>query len=352
MATVIHMQAHRRATAPSASSVDFTSCFAQTRRSENDVFWLKENAELLNILECTGQNESNISLSVYDSFYNGIERRICFFRQYYRFLLSICLDLEELGMPGEKGEMLTHWVAQQKLPLAELSDLQRAEAERLLNRRNVGVRDPGLSDRLRAFVANEKVFALPNTKIAYELTHIVFYLSEYGRKDPLLPDQARQSLINTGLVAYLDQNMDLLAEICIALRFANVTPPEVWENCLARSLRAYQFEAHGFDGTHDDYHTYFVGSWWSMLRGTQGFTHSLPGPATAIWSDAGSSALKALSVLIYENEQMAARPWQMVRGQVLDHLAPQERRVVMDAETCVADFNRFYSVFGRAGFAG
>ena len=28
---------------------------AQSRRLPDDVFWLKENAELLNILECTGQ---------------------------------------------------------------------------------------------------------------------------------------------------------------------------------------------------------------------------------------------------------------------------------------------------------
>ena len=29
-------------------------CFAEHRRIMDDVFWLKENAELLNILECTG----------------------------------------------------------------------------------------------------------------------------------------------------------------------------------------------------------------------------------------------------------------------------------------------------------
>ena len=37
-------------------------CFARQRRIPDDVFWLKENAELLNVLECTGQNLSALDL--------------------------------------------------------------------------------------------------------------------------------------------------------------------------------------------------------------------------------------------------------------------------------------------------
>ena len=75
-------------------------CFSQHRRFGDDVFWLKENAELLNILECTGADPNADALAAYDGFYATIEKRLQFFPQYYRFLLSICLDLEDLGMEG------------------------------------------------------------------------------------------------------------------------------------------------------------------------------------------------------------------------------------------------------------
>jgi hypothetical protein len=79
---------------------------ATHRRSGEDVFWLKENAEALNVL-ATGRARVNAQdLEVYRSFYDGIEERMRFFPQYYRFLLSICLDLEDLGFSGAKGEAL------------------------------------------------------------------------------------------------------------------------------------------------------------------------------------------------------------------------------------------------------
>ena len=66
-----------------------------------------------------------------------------FFPQYYRFLLGLCLDLEDLGIGGQKGSKLVQWVADQGLARAELSDLQRAEARRLCLRRGI---DPVAED--------------------------------------------------------------------------------------------------------------------------------------------------------------------------------------------------------------
>ena len=63
--------------------------FASSRRFGDDVFWLKENAELLNILECTGASVDDQALSAYHGFYDKVENRLQFFPQYYRFLLSI-----------------------------------------------------------------------------------------------------------------------------------------------------------------------------------------------------------------------------------------------------------------------
>ena len=79
------------------------------------------------------------------------------------------------------------WVATQGLAEVELSGFQRGEAFRLLSRRGKKIPiDTGLDDRLRQFINRSATLALPNKKAAYELTHIVFYLSEYGRRDPKL----------------------------------------------------------------------------------------------------------------------------------------------------------------------
>ncbi len=210
--------------------------FAGARRFGDDVFWLKENAELLNILECTGQPVSDTARAAHAGFYDMVDRRLSFFPQYYRFLLSITLDLEDLGQPGQKSEAMIDWLIAQGVARAELSDLQRMEARRLMLRRGRDPlpEDPGLEDRMRGFVGQSHTFAVPNKKAAYELTHTVFYLSEYGRRDPQLGPQAVTSLTYAGILAHLDLNADLLAEVCVALRYAGATPPAIWETWIAR----------------------------------------------------------------------------------------------------------------------
>lgn len=84
--------------------------FALHRRTREDVYWLKENAEVLNVLATSGAVLPDHALDMYQSFYDTIEERLRFFPQYYRFLLSICLDLEDLGLGGTKGEALCRWV--------------------------------------------------------------------------------------------------------------------------------------------------------------------------------------------------------------------------------------------------
>lgn len=326
-------------------------CFSRFRRSENDVFWLKENAELLNILESQIGRSGELDLSAYLPFYNNIDRRLCFFRQYYRFYLSICMDLEDLGFGGEKSQVLAAWVHTQKLADLELSDLQRAEAERLLARRNIGRADPGLSDRLRRFACDSARFAMPNSKVAYELTHIVFYLSEYGRRDPDLPSEAVESLRNVGILAYLDQNMDLLAEVCISLRFAKAAVPVQWEQALAQSQQRYRFIPDGFDGTHDDYHAYFVGAWWAMTAGQGGFDHAVPSGATQIRGGKAPGVMKSLSQLMYNDESLGALAWTTARNQILAALPLRDGELLQEAENSIPDFERFYDGFARGGRA-
>lgn len=207
-------------------------CFARHRRIGDDVFWLKENAEFLNVHETSGKRLTAQALSAYEVFYHDVENRLRFFPQYYRFLLSITLDLEALGFEGEKGPALCAWTHEAQLVDAELSDLQRAEAARLLARGGIGEMklDEALSARLRRFISHSATFSLPNKKAAYELTHIVFYLSDYGRRDPDIGAEAVRSLMFAGTLALIDENADLLAEVCLALRAARQTVPEMWED--------------------------------------------------------------------------------------------------------------------------
>ncbi|MEX0282799.1 MAG: hypothetical protein AB3N13_16580, partial [Arenibacterium sp.] len=164
MSNVIQLNVPRHNRSRKDRLSDLIASFAGHRRIDEDVFWLKENAELLNILECTRTSLHQDALSPHQRFYDGVENRIEFFPQYYRFILSICLDLEELGMPGSKGEKLAQWIAHQGLAESELSDLQRGEAERLLARRGVVLpsREAGLRDRLHNFMARSTTFSMPN----------------------------------------------------------------------------------------------------------------------------------------------------------------------------------------------
>ena len=228
MSNVIRLTFPSRHEQRAASFAALLETFASHRREDGDVFWMKENAEILNILECTGQIVSTEALQVYADFYETIEQRLEFFPQYYRFLLSICQDLEALGLGSGKSSRLARWIADESLPEAELSDLQRGEALRLLTRSGVCSADDLtlVNDRLCKFADRSATFAVPNKKAAYELTHIVFYLSEYGRRDPQLGADAMRSLKFTGTLAFLDCNFDLLAEVLVALAYCGADAPQ------------------------------------------------------------------------------------------------------------------------------
>lgn len=102
--------------------------FAGYRCAGGDVFWLKENIELLNISEGSQVSCSLDQLQVHQSFYDTVERRLSFSPQYYGFLLSITQDLDSIGVGRGKLEVLASWIFDQGLASAELSNLQLAEA--------------------------------------------------------------------------------------------------------------------------------------------------------------------------------------------------------------------------------
>ena len=326
-------------------------CFSHKRRVTEDVFWLKENAELLNILECTEQRVAPSALTAFEPFYAGLEDRFAFFPQYYRFLLSIALDLEDLGMPGDKAAGLIDSALRSGLAETELSDLQRGEANRLFARRGQPARvaDPGLNDRLRGFCRRGATFALPNKKAAYELTHIVFYLSEYGRRDPELDDVACRSLDYAGTLAYLDQNADLLAEICIALRYAGRTPPQLWESWIGREAAGFVVTEGGGMQLQDDYHAYFTCNWLQALAGRDCFCF-LPDGCRAQFMHGSISVgpLRSLSENLFAMGPRRRDDWHAVRDQIYAMLDPGGQDILMEAEANCSDFSAFFEIFARA----
>ncbi|MGR3482624.1 DUF6902 family protein [Salipiger marinus] len=329
-------------------------CVARHRRREEDVFWLKENAELLNILECTDARLDPGALEAHQAFYDSAAERLAFFPQYYRFLLSITLDLEDLGLPGDQGLRLAEAAARSDLAGAELSDLQRMEACRLLARRGVAPKlaDPGLADRLRDFCARAQTFALPNKKAAYELTHIVFYLSEYGRHDPRLAPEAVTSLHFAGNLAFLEQNSDLLSEICIALRYAGQTPPVLWTAWLRREAHLFEVETGPGLSVLDDYHDYLVSNWHLAVIGEEPFRQPLA-PVRMRFGRAvqQGTALRELSQALFDLGGGRTADWPVMRGRIGAALSPQALDLLDTLARESAHFDAFFEGFARVARA-
>lgn len=325
--------------------------FATQRRGANDVFWLKENAEFLNVVEATGQG-SDAVLAAYELFYEGVEARLAFFPQYYRFHLSICLDFEDIGGGGGLGARLAEWVLDKGLPQTEMSDLQRLEARRLLARR--GIEDAsladGLEERARSFMAQSDLFALPNKKLAYELTHVVFYLSEYGRCDPQLDPAAMLSLRYVGLWAFVEMNADLLAEVCIALRFAGEAPPLAWVDWLRRHMAGYAFDPNQRQVAADDYHEFLMGQWAQITLGAApGFDAAPPSGVTPVFARPmpEQAPLREVSEALYHMRGSRSGNWSAMRPLLWDVLSEGARQRMAEAEASCACFSEFFSNFAR-----
>ena len=354
MSNVIPLRAPRPTTSFDQQCTALISNFSQHRRQQGDVFWLKENAELLNILECTGATLAEDQLMPLSGFYNQIEDQINFFQQYYRFILSICLDLEDLGLAGNKAEDVAHWVAREGLAESELSDLQRAEAHRLMKRRGIsGVRDPvALERRLRSFINRFETFAIPNRKAAYELTHIVFYLSEYGRVDPQLDQKAFVSLEYAGLLAYLDQNSDLLAEICIAMHYAGKLPPSQWLAWLQQQTAGFVLTDGEQGQGADAYHDYFVCNWMMATIQRPYFTQVVQtGPMQVRQSAVQAGPLRQMSQMLFEMHEHRSADWSVMRRHLQSGLSEEAHEVLIAAENSTRNFESFFEGFARAGAA-
>ncbi|KNG95473.1 DUF6902 family protein [Pseudaestuariivita atlantica] len=349
MSNVVAVDFKPRATTADDRAWRLSHSFARHRRFGEDVLWLKENAEFLNVLETGPLDVSDDALEVYDDFYARAAERMAYFPQYYRFFLGMVLDLEALRGGGETGLQLAEFARDRDLVAAELSDLQRAEARRLMLRRGIDpVKDPGLTDRLIVFASRPETFALPNKKAAYELTHIVFYLSEYGRRAPDLPDAVRRSLENAGTLAALEMNADLLSEICVALRFGGWTPPAGWEDWLARFVAASRVLPQDGTPVADGYHPYLVTQWHAGLTGGAQFGGEIgegavdflvPGPSV--------HALREVSQALMHDPARTG-DWEVMQRRLDGALSHDAGLHLAHVAETSPDFAAFFDVFARA----
>jgi len=333
----------QRALAPLLTS------FAQHRRQEGDVFWLKENAELLSILAASGRGVPEAALAVYQPFYDRIDTRLVFFPQYYRFFMSIALSLEALGFRGGKSALMAQWLVREGWADAEISDMQRAEARYLIEMAGAEPEhvDAGLDGRLHRFLSRATTFAVPNRRAAYELTHIVFYLSRYGQIDPKLPQAAARSLANAGTLAFLEQNLDLLAEVCVALHYARLPIPEGWLAWLRQDAAAIKVVA-GAQGE-DDYHTYFVCHWLFATLGLPSFDQIYYAGAMMFQpTPVVQSPLRGMSQALLALEGARSDDWAAMRKVCVAGLSDGAHEVLCAAEAAVDGFDAFFADFARA----
>ena len=351
MTNVIQLTVPSRINPQEARLGALLSSFTTHRRFGDDVFWLKENAEILNILECTDTRPGEAALSAYGDFYQTLEKRMQFFPQYYRFFLAIALDLEDIGHDGHRAEALVAWANARGLPQAELSDLQRLEAVRLMARRGITPADdiPALIARSHAFMERSDTFALPNKKAAYELTHLVFYLSEYGRRDPELQEGAKRSLHFAGLLAFIEQNADLLAEICIAMHYAGETPSALWTDWLKRETALFEIEDGAGAPVQDDYHEFLVCNWHQSVTGDAAFMKGFTdGPMRFVRSPYRATPMREMSEAMFALEGARSGDWVAMRTQIEGQVSDAAMSVLEQAQNSSDHFEDFFHGFARA----
>lgn len=323
--------------------------FAHHRRRQGDAWWLKENAELLMILAALGRKPGDLGLAAYQPFYEGAAEMVTFHPQYYRLILGVVTALELLGYPGDLGPRLAQWIAAEGWIESEVNDLQRAEVRHLLARNGVMLDCAGLDQRLIGFLSRPASFALPNPRAAYDLLHVVFYLSDYGRRPIDLPEAAIESLLMLGCLAHLEQNGDLLGEVLLALHYAGQALPPLWRDHLRAETAAFRVETVPCRDSSDAYHNFLVNQW---LMGTMGesafqdipsagamsFRLSRPVIAPLLeWSQ----ALKGLGA-------RRSGDWQAMRAACAPHVSDQALAVADAGAAGSPLFDRFFAHFARA----
>ncbi|NNC37675.1 MAG: hypothetical protein EX271_05370 [Acidimicrobiales bacterium] len=255
--------------------------FAQTRHQGLSFPFLKENGELLSISAKSGLAFSPASLDLYRDLYNNALNLCEIYPQFFRFFLGITLDLETLGMQGNMGDNLVKYVLDRDLYSQETSDTRRLEIINMLAMKGKEPNyhsDPkdALVNRVRTFFSNPNQFVKFNKPLFYELTHIVFFLTDFGKRDFEDCEALIKTLTNVGLIAFLDDDTDLLSEVCLCFSYLKTPAPEIWKSKCANSIATIKIRFVDADNSQalppvDEYHAYIVINWLIQSIGGNAF---------------------------------------------------------------------------------
>jgi len=274
--------------------------------------YLKENGELLSITQTSGLSLSNRSLDLYRNSYDKLVEYYKLYPAFIRFFWAFALDLERLGMKGDISQTLTHKVLEDRVFDFETSDTRRWEYINLMgySGREVPFRHDSreaLEARTCAFFDEPDRFTKYNRPLFYDLTHIIFFWTNYG-KTPFSPsDSLMTSLSYMGLLSYLDQDTDLLAEICLCFQFLGQSPPHSWLELCFEDLTTIHVQ--GLDTamtpahrSQDEYHIYVVLNWLRAFNGLPSFDISVPsGTPLFLKAKASLSTLATLSAKLHQH---------------------------------------------------
>lgn len=352
MSNVVSLARLSRNARPSLSPgglAPLLAAFAHHRRRQGDAWWLKENAELLGILSALNRRLPELALSVYQPFHEGAAEQMAFHPQYYRLILGVVTALEDLGYPGDLGPRLAEWIVAEGWIDSEVNDLQRAEVRHLLARAGQQVTAEGLDARLLAFLSRPATFAIPNPRAAYDMLHVVFYLSDYGRRAITLPEAAVQSLHVLGCLAHLEQNTDLLAEVCIALHYAGQAQPALWRDFLQAEARNFRIEPVACVDSADGYHNYLVNQWLIGTNAGIAFDAAFgAGPMSFRHSAPMISPLREWSQALLALGARRSSDWAEMRAACADRLSSGALSVADAGAAAAPEFQRFFAAFARA----
>ena len=198
-------------------------------------------------------------------------------------------------------------------------------------------------------MARPAAFAVPNRKAAYDLTHFTFYLTEYGRRRADLPEAVIRSLTNTGLIAMMEEDIDLLSEVCIALRWLGRRPPELWENYIAGDLADFEiFRTEPDDpaAQQDDYHPFLVANWHQAVAGGAAFAHAArPGRLIFRRRPENRCTLTEISQILLQLKRENRMTIGNLFERLPDGLSPRSRRVFETVGRSSPQFEEFLHGF-------
>lgn len=262
-------------------SYDTVEAFAVKRNPVFSFPYLKENGELLSICVDSGFLIEPRAVELYVDFYKNAFKLTELYPQYYRFTLAMATDLEKVGMTGHESRKISRYVKENKLWQFDTSDTRKLETLSILQSKAPLIGESaktyeGLIKRFDSFICNPDWYKKFNKPLFYDLTHIVFFLTDNGNKPLPLKNNVHVCLMYMGFLCLLDNDADLLSEVCICLRYINKKIPEYWDKFIQKNLEGikvtyYESVSSAMNPAVDEYHIYLVLNWYQALQNRTAF---------------------------------------------------------------------------------